>query len=42
MRHGTKHRKELQSLELPYRNYSKEYKHGIKESEGNMFNSIFK
>ena len=39
--HGSKHSKDkqLQSPELPN---SRECKHGIKESEGNMFNPIFK
>ena len=38
--HGTKRRKDnqLQSLEYP----SRECKHDIKESKGNMFNPIFK
>ena len=42
--HGTKRRNDnqLQSLEPPVEYPSKEYKHGIKGSEGNMFNPIFK
>ena len=42
--HGTKHHKDrnLQSLELPLEHSSIESKHDIKESEGNMFNPIFK
>ena len=41
---GTKHRKDnqLQSLDLPVEYPSRECKHDIKESEGNMFNPIFK
>ena len=45
LNHGTKRREEnqLQSLELPCRiSYcSRECKHDIKESNGNMFNPIF-
>ena len=39
--HGTKHHKDnqLQSLELPW---NRESKHDTKESEGNLFNPIFK
>ena len=42
--HGTKHHKDnqLESLELPAEYPSIESKHDIKESEGNMFNPIFK
>ena len=42
--HGTKHHKDnqLQSLELLVEYHNTESKHGIKESEGNMFNPIFK
>ena len=41
---GTKRRKEnqLQSLELPCRISSRGCKHDIKETEGDMFNPIFK
>ena len=41
---GTKHRKEnqLQNLEPPVEYPSKESKHDIKESKGNMFNPTFK
>ena len=40
--HGTKRRKDnqLQSLELPC--MISQYKHDIKESEGNMYNPIYK
>ena len=43
--HSSKRRKDnqLQSLQLPCRiTYSRECKHDIKDSEGNMFNPIFK
>ena len=42
--HGTKRHKDnqLQSLELPVEYPSRECKHDIKESKGNMFNPIFK
>ena len=42
--HGTKHRKDnqLQSLEPPVEYPSRESKHDIEESEGNMLNPIFK
>ena len=42
--HGTKRRKDnqLQSLELPWKYPSMECKHGIKESEGSMFNPMFR
>ena len=42
--HGTKRHKDsqLQSLELPRRISSREYKDDIKYSEGNMFNPILK
>ena len=42
--HGTKHHKDnqLQSLEIPRKILNREAKHEIKESEGNMFNPIFK
>ena len=42
--HGTKRRKDnqLQSLEPPVEYPSRECKHDIKESEGNMLNPIFK
>ena len=42
--HGTKRRKDnqLQSLEPPVEYPSRECKHAIKESKGNMFNPIFK
>ena len=41
---GTKRCKDnqLQSMELPVEYPSKKSKHDIKESEGNMFNPIFK
>ena len=44
MIHGTKHHKDnqLQSLKLHVEYPSTESKHDIKESEGNMFNPIFK
>ena len=42
--HGTKHRKDsqLQSMDSPVVYDSRESKHDIKESEGNIFNPIFK
>ena len=42
--YGTKRRKDnqLQSLELPVEYSSREWKHDIKGSKGNMFNPIFK
>ena len=42
--HGTKRHKnnQLQSMELPVEYPSRECKHDIKESKGNMFNPIFK
>ena len=42
--HGTKRHKnnQLQSLEPPVEYSSRECKHDIKESKGNMFNPIFK
>ena len=42
--HGTKSRKDnqLQSLEPPVGYPSRECKHDIKESKGDMFNPIFK
>ena len=42
--HGTKRRKDnqLQCLEPPVEYPSRECKHDIKESKGNMFNPIFK
>ena len=42
--HGTQHRKdnELQSLEPPVEYPGRESKRDIQESEGNMFNPIFK
>ena len=42
--HGTKRRKDnqLQSLELPVEYPSRECKHDIKESKGNILNPIFK
>ena len=42
--HGTKHRKDnqLQTRNFPVEYPSRESKHDIKESEGNMFNPIFK
>ena len=42
--HGTKRRKDnqLEILELPVEYPSRECKHDIKESKGNMFNPIFK
>ena len=42
--HGTKRHKDnmLQSLELLCITSSRDCKHDIKESEGNMFNPIFK
>ena len=42
--HGTKCHKDnqLQSLEFPVECPSRECKHDIKDSEGNMFNPIFK
>ena len=44
LNHNTKHRKDnqLQSLELACRIPIREYKQDLKESEGNMFNPIFK
>ena len=42
--HGTKRRKDTQlsSLELAVESHSRECKHDIKESEGDVFNPIFK
>ena len=42
--HGAKCHKDnqLQSLKFPCKSPSREWKHGIKETEGNMFNTILK